>query len=60
MLSSQEMTMTPFLRLVALLLAAAMLLPVLASCGKSQKAMQSPDGLSNRQRRDQAKGNAGQ
>lgn len=52
--------MTPFLRLVALLLAAAMLLPVLAGCGKSQKAMQSPDGLSNRQRRDQAKGNAGQ
>ncbi len=48
-----------FLRVIALALVSSVLLPILAGCGKSQKAMQSPDGLSNRQRRDQAQGNAG-
>ena len=47
------------MRLVALALLTSFLVPVIAGC-KSQKAMQSPDGLSNRQRRDQAQGNTGQ
>ena len=46
--------------LVALALLTSFLMPVIAGCGKSQKAMQSPNGLSNRQRRDQAQGNTGQ
>lgn len=40
-------------RLIAFLLASAVILPILAGCGKSEKAMQTPDGLSNRQRQDQ-------
>jgi len=47
-------------RLIALGLISSFLVPVIAGCGRSQKAMQSPDGLSNRQRRDQAQGNTGQ
>ena len=47
-------------RLVALALVSSFLVPVIAGCGKSQKAMQSSDGLSNRQRREQAQGNTGQ
>ena len=42
-----------FLRFLSLLLVSLVLLPLLAGCGKSEKAMQAPDGLSNRQRRDQ-------
>lgn len=48
------------LRVIALALVSSVLLPVLAGCGKSQKAMQTPDELSNRQRRDQAQGKTGQ
>ena len=48
------------LRAISFALASSVLLPILAGYGKSQKAMQSPSGLSNRQRRDQAQGNTGQ
>jgi len=47
-------------RIVALALVTSFLVPVIAGCGKSQKAMQSPDGLSNRQRRDKAQGSTDQ
>jgi hypothetical protein len=43
-------------RLIALTLVSLFLLPLLAGCGKSEKAMQSPDGLSNRERRQQNSG----
>ena len=45
-----------FLRLVALAFVSSVLLPILAGCGKSEKAMQSPDGLSARQKREQRQG----
>ena len=43
-------------RLVATALALTLLLPLLAGCGESQKAMETPDGQSNRQRRQQNSG----
>lgn len=45
--------MRPLTRFIVLALVASFFVPVIAGC-KSQKAIQSPDGLSNRQRRDQA------
>ena len=43
-------------RLVALFLAAAVLAPILAGCGRSEKSMETPGGVSARDKRDQAKG----
>lgn len=43
-------------RSVALAVAVMLLLPLLAGCGKSEKAMQSPDGMSNRERKQQNSG----
>lgn len=43
-------------RLLAFVLASSLLLTLLAGCGKSDKAMQTPDGASARDKRDQAKG----
>ncbi len=43
-------------RLVALVLISSLLLPLLAGCGKSEKAMETPGGVSARDKRDQAKG----
>ncbi len=48
--------MNLLIRLIALILISSILLPVLAGCGKSGKAMQTPDGLSNRDKRDKAQG----
>ena len=43
-------------RFTALALVVVLLLPILAGCGKSEKAMQDPNGLSNRDKRDKAQG----
>jgi len=43
-------------RILALVLVALLLLPMLAGCGRNEKAMQSPNGMSPREMRDQKKG----
>ncbi|MGI4788918.1 MAG: hypothetical protein ACRYFS_08705 [Janthinobacterium lividum] len=47
---------TTLSRLLAFTLVASIFLPILAGCSKSDKAMQTPDGLSARQKRDQKQG----
>ena len=49
--------MTPLLKhVLALLLVSSFVLPLVAGCGKSEKAMQDTSGLSNRDKRDKAQG----
>jgi|GEM_PF-3823033 len=43
-------------RLITLLLISCLLLPIFAGCGKSEKAMQTPDGTSARDKRDAKQG----
>ncbi len=43
-------------RLVVIVLLAGLVLPILAGCGKSEKAMETPSGITARDKRDQAKG----
>lgn len=44
------------LRLMAFALLSLVLLPILAGCGKSEKAMETPNGVSARDKRDKAQG----
>ena len=44
------------LRMAAFALVSSVILPILAGCGKTEKAMETPSGLSPRQQREQQKG----